>query len=842
MERQAKDGKVYRQVGPDDWEPVIRTSKDGKAYQKVGADEWAPIEQPKQAGPTVADKARAAVEGLAESATIGTLPYLKAGAEALTDLAAEKISGAEPDETEFSDRVAKFRQQGKELQAKAPGYAMGGQVAGFFIPGAAASKAVGSGLKVAAKVPGLAKAANAVAGSGKAAELYKAASAAKAAGKAKDAAALLKAARADIALQGARLGAEGAVLGGAYTPESGFSDVGARLEGAATGAATGFAMPAAIRGAGNVVRGAGTVATAGGKKALSAFGGVSEDVINRYMKDPTRVRNASTFDELYEQVSGVVKKMSDDLDDAKITYEDAKKKLDQITQGIKDARVDGKATALEEVKKARTLLDESFNSQKQILSEKAAPSRVDPLIGDALGNLKSKVIEGSGEAFEILGQQKGTVDLSKVYKRIDPIKDALNIAGKGPATPQAQAAQREIESLMNTVGKLPSQLSMVDAKKLVQQIDRAEKVIYTSGAFTDDVGKAFKALRSGIDEQLKTVAPYAQKMAVVADDTRLLSQAEKQFGADSARLSRLSNVARPTSKYDLETLQRLGAKEGGQLPKAIDEMVSAQKTLKSPIRMEGIKQKLPENVPLRQAEMQAAAAKRMAKPREIQKSIERSGAFFKARSSKANLKTAKQLVDKFKGFGEQSAEAKLRQVAQGRKFATKTLKELGELSDQDFVYAVEAARDAAAFTKSAFNGSRNVNLWSVLGSLAQSAAGKGGAGAGAGFVFGGPVGMAFGAVTGAMLDVYGPAVTKKILDGVLKIQGPITPRALQSLDVPEGVKQQLIAQFKSTILAGRAAASAAETNLPKAAQAPQMPGELDQDSSVPAWHRDWERK
>lgn len=870
MERRAKDGTFYRQVGPDSWEPVTRTAKSGEVYKKIGADEWAPIEQPKQAGPTVADKARAAAEGLAESATIGTLPYLKAGAEALTDLAAEKISGAQPDETEFSDRVAKFRQQGKELQAKAPGYAMGGQVAGFFIPGAAASKAVGSGLKVAAKVPGLAKAANAVAGSGKAAELYKAASAAKAAGKAKDAAALLKAARADIALQGARLGAEGAVLGGAYTPESGFSDVGARLEGAATGAATGFAMPAAIRGAGNVVRGAGTVAKAGGKKALSAFGGVSEDVINRYMKDPTRVRNAETFDDLYEQVSGVVKKLSDDFEDKKTTFEKAQKKLDEVARGIKESRISGKEVALEEVKRARMLLDESFKSSKRALADKASPSSLDPLVDDAVGNLKKKISKGSGESYAILDKDPTSYDIRGLSKPLESMADEMNVVGRritetseppafgslgGNASKKmavetveqgplmGKGVQAEIRGLAEKIKGLPEEVSAPTLKQIIQDIDASEKALYGQPGFDKRVSQAYKGLRSQIDELIKTKNPeYRAKMSEVADNMGVFSDSVDKFGNGGSRIARLQNIARPSAKYDLKTLEKLAAKEGGQLPQMVKEAVNAQKTLRSPLRLESIKKNLPEQAGVRSAEMQAAVTKRLAKPREITKSIERSADFYKARSAEANMKTAKRIADQFKGFGEKTAEAKLKQVAQGKKFATKTLQELSELADQDFVEAVRAAQDAAAFTKPAFNGSRNVNLWTVIGALGQSAAAKGGAGAGAGFVFGGPVGMAFGAVTGAMLDVYGPAVTKKILDGVLKIQGPITPSALQSLDVPEGVKQQLIAQFKSTILAGRAAATAAETNLPKAAQAPQVPSELDQDSSVPAWHRDWERK
>lgn len=43
MERQAKDGTIYKMVGQDEWAPVTRSAKDGTVYQKVGNDEWRPL-------------------------------------------------------------------------------------------------------------------------------------------------------------------------------------------------------------------------------------------------------------------------------------------------------------------------------------------------------------------------------------------------------------------------------------------------------------------------------------------------------------------------------------------------------------------------------------------------------------------------------------------------------------------------------------------------------------------------------------------------------------------------------------------------------------------------------
>src|SRR5690606_3269205 len=100
----------------------------------------------------------------------------------------------------------------------------------------------------------------------------------------------------------------------------------------------------------------------------------------------------------------------------------------------------------------------------------------------------------------------------------------MNVGNAGPATPQAEAAQREILALVNTLGRVPAKLSFTEAKRVIQQIDRAERIIYDANAFTDEVSKALQSVRRALDEQLKEKVPeYAQKMAQVAEDTRIFS-------------------------------------------------------------------------------------------------------------------------------------------------------------------------------------------------------------------------------------------------------------------------------------------------------------------------------
>ena len=159
---------------------------------------------------------------------------------------------------------------------------------------------------------------------------------------------------------------------------------------------------------------------------------------------------------------------------------------------------------------------------------------------------------------------------------------------------------------------------------------------------------------------------------------------------------------------------------------------------------------------------------------------------------KRGLSNQKNSCKNFLHSAKKGAEAKLKAVGQGKIKASRTLKELSELADKDFEDMVGAWADASAFERGAFNGSRNVNLWTVLGHIAVG-----------GILGGGPVGMAAGAVMGGMMDVYGPAVTKKILDQVIKAK-QLNEAAIRKFDLPENVKADLLRGFQQAIITDKA--------------------------------------
>lgn len=123
----------------------------------------------------------------------------------------------------------------------------------------------------------------------------------------------------------------------------------------------------------------------------------------------------------------------------------------------------------------------------------------------------------------------------------------------------------------------------------------------------------------------------------------------------------------------------------------------------------------------------------------------------------------------------------------------KQLQGLSKLTDQQLVSLVDNLSTATPFGREFRQGSRNVNLWAlVLGGVA-------------GGVFDeGMTGGITGAIVGGVVDRYGPAMSKKILDGVGRIKGmPTIQKIDQALqDVPPEVREQLRRDFVRGIVTG----------------------------------------
>lgn len=120
MEKQAKDGTVYRQVDNDSWEVVTRQAKDGTIFKKMGSDSWAPMEQSQ---PEVSKIGSAVRQGL-QGATGGFSDEMAGGFEAAGKLMGVKGLGGpikdiqiDPEGSSFSiDDLKKAYEYGRNKE------------------------------------------------------------------------------------------------------------------------------------------------------------------------------------------------------------------------------------------------------------------------------------------------------------------------------------------------------------------------------------------------------------------------------------------------------------------------------------------------------------------------------------------------------------------------------------------------------------------------------------------------------------------------------------------------------------------------------------------------------
>lgn len=141
---------------------------------------------------------------------------------------------------------------------------------------------------------------------------------------------------------------------------------------------------------------------------------------------------------------------------------------------------------------------------------------------------------------------------------------------------------------------------------------------------------------------------------------------------------------------------------------------------------------------------------------------------------------------------DQSVENKIKALMSNKSSTVRGQWEaLSKLSDVDFIKQIEATQIANQFEQEFLRGSRNVNLWTIIG--AASGAG----------IDGGFLGGAGGAAIGALIDKHGPKMARKILEGVAAIQGLPTVKKIAELELPDQVKTELKDSFIRSVVQGK---------------------------------------
>ena len=185
--------------------------------------------------------------------------------------------------------------------------------------------------------------------------------------------------------------------------------------------------------------------------------------------------------------------------------------------------------------------------------------------------LKEEVINGSQEAFAILeaeGAKKGgmTLPFKVIQNSIDSSINDLR-RGAEALTPVREKAAGYLEELLARFESraVKGRIDLVTAKEMIQAIDEVKTYSTQAGEFSSSLDRALGKLRRAIDEPLKSIPAYRQKMDEVRKATELLSQANDYFGESDKAFRNVERLVIGKDPYITATATRLEDITGVQI-------------------------------------------------------------------------------------------------------------------------------------------------------------------------------------------------------------------------------------------------------------------------------------
>lgn len=374
--------------------------------------------------------------------------------------------------------------------------------------------------------------------------------------------------------------------------------------------------------------------------------------------------------------------------------------------------------------------------------------------------------------------------LRVLSSRGDRAGDAL-IKSQEKQLAQKLAENPTIEEISNYFKVSPSR-----AKELIQGLDDITEYDLSAGSFEKGLNKSYKAIRRKLDETVKDSVPaYRERMAEVSRDVGLLDDANQSFGRPEIAVSKLGRMNTPRGKFDLETLMRLEDAVGtpGAISSEAKRFEAAQSFLKDPKRVEELKSSLPEFKQYQDAVRKLAKMRPDWSRNQIEKALSGSKEARALDAAQSRLSSLESRIAPFSSITESNSQSKLESFIKPKGASIETIKALQALekdSGKKFIQDLDDRAVLDAFSKPYANGSRNTVLWGVVGAMV-----------------GGLPGGSAGAIYGRVVDQYGPKIGKSILDGIIKVRDNPSVKAIQSLDIPQNIKDEMAREFRLYIQA-----------------------------------------
>lgn len=587
------------------------------------------------------------------------------------------------------------------------------------------------------------------------------------------------------AIAGATAGAEEAVRELSGLEQEGLSNPGGA---AALGAGLGGGMalagkiPAAIKGAAQI--------------GMKTFLGVSPEVASEYLARRPELQKAKTFEDVAQMVHSEIANIAEDLSGARMRDVEAKALIKDLEGQLKAWQQAVGGQVADEAKELKSLtqyaqqkLDLAARAKELDLRRMAEVSREAPMeYVEATQGLKQKVIEGKRAALELLEKSKQFIELDPIRKAISDAQNGLKI--KGQAIGPAKDVIRGLEQLKREMAPLGSEISALDARRFVDLLDDQINYVESAVGFSDPLSQRLQRVRGVLNEKVGDQVPeFANAMKGVAENAKLLHEAMDLFKTESKATSTLKQLDK--NARAIETIKKIGQVTGAQIAETAESMIVARAQLKDKA---GLIEGLPEFSELRQlqiklnqyAEPALEAQARLNKNPEVSQLYQQiEKAKMEQLVAQEALSTAEKKAASIRGLSPRGVEGSLKTYMGNRSIEVEQLfKRLSEATNQNFEAIVKDMATMERFNAGYQHGSRNVNIWGVL---ASGAAGS----VGLGPLIGGPIGVTI----GALIDRYGPAMGKKILDQVAGVAAMPTVQKINQMRLPEPVKEELKRDF-----------------------------------------------
>lgn len=517
------------------------------------------------------------------------------------------------------------------------------------------------------------------------------------------------------------------------------------------------------------------------KKLLMAFGGVDEENIAKYIKDPKAFTRAKSPEELKDMIDAQVDALTSKIDQGELSVKQAEEVLGNTRLAVRQEKFDVQRKLQEAEQAFKDRVASTVAIQEQSLS--AGRLSLRDQTQEALEALKERVVQGSQQSYDILERSGRQIETAPAISAGQAALNGLKVAGQLPTVGSPAASVQRIQGHLADLKKLGKKLSASDAKRKIQQLDQDFEAIEVAGGFSDAASNAIKSMRRAFDQQLKDLPEYAQVMKQVSADSELLTEARKRFGTLEKANAKMARIEAPDRTQDRKIIQQLAQRVGMPLDIDLTQIGKLSAQLERPA-IEAAAAKTPA---AREIGQMRSQLEMMRRPGYAESAEQVVAAQQRVLRQQEALAEAKQALESLGPLGRPASNiSAIATAVRGKNPEyVEYLRALSQMSETDFIQAIDDLRLADSFRKEFRIGSRNVNVWAL------------GAGGAIYAMTGSPVAAAavagLGGGFGGLVDRFGPRMVQKILDGYIRIDGLPTVQKLNRIysDLPRPVLEQL---------------------------------------------------